>query len=134
MSSTPDEHPLWFPEDQAKRLSELIGGDETARDLPLRRDVRNLGLLLGRVLRAQCGEKVYAAEETLRRLAIRHREQLATAPSDPFMAMPGEARELVAGMPLAETYLVVKAFATFFELTNLAETNHRKRRLRAQNL
>ncbi len=134
MSGAPDKRPLWFPEDQAGRLSELIGQDETARDLPLRRDVRNLGLLLGRVLRAQSGEKLFATEETLRRLAIRHREQLAAAPSDPFVAMPAEARELVAGLPLVGTYLVVKAFATFFELTNLAETNHRKRRQRAHSL
>ena len=134
MIGAPDERPLWFPEDQVGRLRELIGRDETARDLPLRRDVRNLGLLLGRVLRTQCGEEVFAAEETLRRLAIRHREQLAAAQTDPSLAMPGDARELVAGMPLSESYLIVKAFATFFELTNLAETNHRKRRQRAHNL
>ncbi|MCM2264240.1 MAG: phosphoenolpyruvate carboxylase [Desulfuromonadales bacterium] len=134
MSGVPNERPLWFPEDQEGRLGELIGWDETARDLPLRRDVRNLGLLLGRVLRAQCGEELFATEETLRRLAIRHREEMATTQPGPALTVSREARDLVAGMPLDETYLVVKAFATFFELTNLAETNHRKRRQRAQNL
>jgi len=134
VSRAPEGRPLWLPTDQAERLSELIGRDEMARDLPLRRDVRNLGLLLGRVLRAQSGEEIFTTEETLRRLAIRHREQLATTQVDPAAAMPDEARALVAGLPLADAYLMVKAFATFFELANLAETNHRKRRQRAQKL
>jgi len=34
-------------------------------------------------------------------------------------------------MTVAEAYQIVKAFSTYFELTNLAETNHRKRRRRA---
>ena len=34
-------------------------------------------------------------------------------------------------MDLTRAYQVTKAFATYFELTNLAETNHRKRRRRA---
>lgn len=128
------ERPLWFPEDQAVRLGELTGGDETARDLPLRRDVRNLGLLLGRVLRAQCGNTLFDTEETLRRLAIRHRELLSETKGDEAFAVLAEARERVSHLPLHDAYLVVKAFSTFFELTNLAETNHRKRRQRAERL
>ncbi len=134
MALPPSEQLLWFPEDQAIRLAELVGNDQAARDLPLRRDVRNLGRLLGRVLRSQCGQELYATEEALRRLAIRHREQLAAGQSDQAMALLNEARTLIARLPLNETYLVVKAFATFFELTNLAESNHRKRRQRAQRL
>jgi phosphoenolpyruvate carboxylase len=37
-------------------------------------------------------------------------------------------------MTVVEAYQVVKAFSTYFELTNLAETNHRKRRRRAASL
>ena len=37
-------------------------------------------------------------------------------------------------MTVAEAYQIVKAFSTYFELTNLAETNHRKRRQRASRL
>ncbi len=134
MAKAPTEPPLWFPEDQPSRLAELVGKDQAARDLPLRRDVRNLGLLLGRVLRSQSGHDLYATEETLRRLAIRHREHLAAGQPDQALAILDEARELIAELPLDEAYLVVKAFATFFELTNLAESNHRKRRQRAQGL
>jgi phosphoenolpyruvate carboxylase len=32
---------------------------------------------------------------------------------------------------IAEAHQMAKAFAIYFELTNLAETNHRKRRRRA---
>jgi len=128
------ERPLWLPEDQAARLDELLGTDATAREQPLRRDVRNLGLLLGRILRAQSGSPLFATEETLRQLAIRHREQLAAGEVAAACALLEESRQLVAQLPLPQAYLVVKAFATFFELTNLAESNHRKRRLRIQRL
>ena len=45
-----------------------------------------------------------------------------------------EAREIVARLEVDDAYRVTKAFAIYFELTNLAETNHRKRRRRAGNL
>jgi phosphoenolpyruvate carboxylase len=46
----------------------------------------------------------------------------------------GDAERLVREMPLGEAYLLARAFAFYFELTNLAETNHRKRRRRASGL
>ena len=70
MGSGSDERPLWLPEDQAARLDELLGTEVTARERPLRRDVRNLGLLLGRILKAQSGTPLFATEETLRQLAV----------------------------------------------------------------
>ncbi|TLM64482.1 MAG: phosphoenolpyruvate carboxylase [Deltaproteobacteria bacterium] len=132
MSGGPGERPLWLPEDQAIRLGELVGADAAARDLPLRRDVRNLGLLLGRVLRAQEGEGLYAGEEAVRQLAIRHRELLAGGETAGAAAVLDEARRLIAQLPLPDSALIAKAFATFFELTNLAEANHRKRRQKAR--
>src|SRR5438270_8352630 len=41
------------------------------------------------------------------------------------------AEELVRRATLVEAYRLTKAFSIYFELTNLAETNHRKRRRRA---
>jgi len=38
-----------------------------------------------------------------------------------------ESRTTINDMTLAEAYRMTKAFAIYFELTNLAETNHRKR-------
>src|SRR6476620_4536999 len=42
-----------------------------------------------------------------------------------------QARSLVEGLSIQEAYWITKAFSIYFELTNLAETNHRKRRRRA---
>jgi len=40
--------------------------------------------------------------------------------------------EIISALETNTAYLITKAFSTFFELTNLAETNHRKRRHRAR--
>lgn len=118
----------WQADDQLQRLEETLGRGGAGRDLSLRRDVRSLGKLLGVVIREQAGEAVYQVEETLRQLAIRYRE-------DPqALALQDQAAALIAGLSLADAHQIIKAFASFFELTNLAETNHRKRRRRAMAL
>ena len=45
-----------------------------------------------------------------------------------------QAQNIVSGLTINEAHLVTKAFAIYFELTNLAETTHRKRRRRAAKL
>ena len=125
--------PLWNADDQQARLAELIAhSDEPAKDHPLRRDVRSLGAVLGQVLVEQSGQDVFESVEELRRLLIEHRE---TARRSPEQASAPEfmerAQAIVSAMDLPHAYQVTKAFATYFELTNLAETNHRKRRRRA---
>lgn len=129
--------PLWSAEDQASRLAELTASTtDPSKELPLRRDVRSLGMLLGKVLMAQAGEPLLAVVEELRRLLIGHREQNSFA-ADSLPAEDqrmGRARKIVAALPVEDAYRVSKAFAIYFELTNLAETNHRKRRRRAAKL
>jgi phosphoenolpyruvate carboxylase len=127
------ETPLWEAPDQAARLAELTAGTEDrVKELPLRRDVRSLGTLLGRVLVAQAGESLFKTVEQLRRLLIQSRARSAGSQSDtPEMQ---EARSIVAKLSIQEAYWVTKAFAIYFELANLAETNHRKRRRRAAKL
>ena len=129
----------WQAENQVERLAELTGANEMARDLPLRRDVRSLGYLLGEVILEQAGRTVFDAEEELRRLAIRHR-QLNDHQGEACLDFPGEQElqergvDIVEKMTVSEAFQIVKAFATYFELTNLAETNHRRRRQRATRL
>jgi phosphoenolpyruvate carboxylase len=128
--------PLWKADDQHARLAELIANsDEPAKDNPLRRDVRSLGAILGQVLVEQSGQELFDSVEELRRLLIEHRE---TARQSPEQASSTElmlkAQEIVSRMDLPHAYQVTKAFATYFELTNLAETNHRRRRRRAGKL
>jgi len=130
------DKPLWGAEDQSARLAELAAStNDTGKELPLRRDVRSLGILLGRVLVEQAGESLFDVVEQLRRLLIRERRQHAgdsdQSAEDQRM---GRARDTVAALSVEDAYRVTKAFATYFELTNLAETNHRKRRRRAAKL
>ncbi|HEY7615269.1 MAG TPA: phosphoenolpyruvate carboxylase, partial [Terriglobales bacterium] len=130
------ENPLWSTDDQSGRLAELTASTADAtKELPLRRDVRSLGRLLGRVLVEQEGERLFHIVEELRQLLIQHREQ-ASSGAGPGIDNPqlAKAREIVAGLDIADAHRVTKAFATYFELTNLAETNHRKRRRRAATL
>jgi phosphoenolpyruvate carboxylase len=128
--------PLWKADDQRARLAELTArSDEPAKDNPLRRDVRSLGAILGEILVEQSGQDLFASVEELRRLLIKHRETVRRRPekaSSPALML--KAREIVSAMDLTRAHQVTKAFATYFELTNLAETNHRKRRRRAGKL
>ena len=126
--------PLWRAADQSERLAELTANrSEPIRDAPLRRDVRSLGALLGRVLMEQAGLALFETVEKLRRLLIEHREK-TNANSDGDAVLLNEAKSAVASLDVATAYRVSKAFAAYFELTNLAETNHRKRRRRAAEL
>ncbi len=131
------EPTLWGTGDQRGRLDELTAATTNpAKDLPLRRDVRLLGILLGRVLVEQVGESLLGVVEELRRIFIQHREQPRphTAASDFEDPLLNQARQIISGLTVDEAHRVTKAFAIYFELTNLAETNHRKRRRRAAKL
>src|SRR3981081_130352 len=124
--------PLWKPDDQNARLAELTArSDEPAKDNPLRRDVRSLGLLLGQVLVEQGGQELFDTVEHLPHLLIKPREHVGRSPASSASELMVQAQGLVSKMDLTRAYHVTKAFATYFELTNLAETNHRKRGGRA---
>ena len=129
------DSPLWRDATQAARLAELTAErDDTAKELSLRRDVRSLGILLGRVLVEQEGEAFFDVVEQLRRHLIEHRELSVTSEFDHRLSLMTRAREIVAAMSVEDAYRVTKAFAIYFELTNLAEANHRKRRRRATRM
>ena len=83
---------FWKSDDQAARLAELTSREPELREVPLRRDVRSLGRLLGTVIREQAGEQAFEAEEELRRLAIKHRS-LNDDQGEACLDFPGE-REL----------------------------------------
>lgn len=128
----------WKVDNPLARLAELTSFAGDLWERPLRRDVRSLGKLLGTVIREQSGEAIYDLEEELRHSAIAHRRRLFHDEGDAGIWQDSSqlqaAVELIRGLSLADTGQVVKAFSTFFELVNLAETQHRKRRLRAVRL
>jgi phosphoenolpyruvate carboxylase len=127
---------LWTPESWPERLAELEARSGDAKQAPLRRDIRSLGVLLGQVLREQAGDKLYNAVENLRRTAITRREADAAGDAARARAALDEAQALThaAASDAVTAYRLARAFAFYFELINLAETNHRKRRRRASLL
>ncbi|HEX3248401.1 MAG TPA: phosphoenolpyruvate carboxylase [Pyrinomonadaceae bacterium] len=124
---------LWNVDNQSARLAELTSQDRELKETPLRRDVRSLGRLLGEVLKEQVGDKLFSAVEELRVLLIEHRELHALPEHDieNVRRLIERAEGIVSRLDVVEAHQMAKAFAIYFELTNLAETNHRKRRRRA---
>ena len=120
--------PLWKPDSWSERLAELEARTGDLKEAPLRRDVRSLGMLLGEVLREQAGNALFEKVEELRLSAIRRREALA---EDSIKEAEDLLQLAVLGantMPVDQAYQLSRAFGFYFELINLAETNHRKRR------
>jgi phosphoenolpyruvate carboxylase len=122
---------FWTPDSWASRLAELEARSGEQKEAPLRRDIRSLATLLGQVLREQAGDALFDAVEALRRTAITRRE--AEPGSDAARGHLDQARDLTRSFAADTTtaYQLARAFAFYFELINLAETNHRKRRRRA---
>jgi phosphoenolpyruvate carboxylase len=130
---------LWGTEDQSGRLLELTSDEPEVKEAPLRRDVRSLGRLLGEVLKEQVGDEFFDAVEELRLLSIEYRDAASDdteqdrdglTAHDPLERAVG----IITRLGLVEAYRLTKAFSIYFELTNIAETNHRKRRRRAAQL
>ena len=86
------------------------------KDAQLRDDVRTLGALVGDVLREQCGDAFFQLVERARQAAIASADD--------------ELHALVRALPPRDAETLVRAFATYFEVVNLAERIHRIRRRR----
>lgn len=123
----------WQPARWSDRLAELEARAPEVKQAPLRRDIRSLGALLGQVLREQAGEALFGTVESLRRTAIARREAEAAGDAAGAQRHLEEAQTLTreAARDPQRAYELARAFAFYFELINLAETNHRKRRRRA---
>jgi phosphoenolpyruvate carboxylase len=121
----PEEEILWQAGSQHQRLDELLGDPPELKERPLHRDVRSLGRLLGDVIREQEGLVLFETVESLRKLSISGRSEGGSF--EP-------ARRIVREASAHDAAKLAKAFAIYFDLTNLAETNHRKRRRQAAAL
>ena len=89
-------------------------------DAPLRRDVRLLGDVLGKVLVEQEGDELLEAEERIR---LRSRDARETGDA-------GAVRDTVRMLSPADQANVLRAFGLYFQLVNIAEQHHRLRRRR----
>jgi phosphoenolpyruvate carboxylase len=89
-------------------------------DAPLRRDVRLLGGVLGKVIAEQEGDELLEAEERIR---LRARDARGTGDVN-------AVRDLVRTLSPGEQAKVLRAFGLYFQLANIAEQHHRLRRRR----
>jgi phosphoenolpyruvate carboxylase len=95
--------------------------DETEKQRPLYEDIRLLGQILGDAVREQEGEAVFERIEKIRQLSVAGQRR----------ADPQAGRELDAllqDLTPAETVSVIRAFAYFSHLANIAEDRHFLRR------
>lgn len=104
-------------EGEVLAIMELVA----SKDQPLRRDVKMLGEILGQVIKMQEGEEIFAHVENLREKAKRLR---STAHSFLFK----ECIREIDGLSPSQRKSVIRAFALYFQLVNIAEQNHRVRR------
>ncbi len=109
--------------DAGRQMAEPSDGQAPATDATLgavddqaalRRDIRELGVLLGRTLVRQGGEQLLELVEQVRRLVRSDRDAAAT---------------LLAGVDAITAIRLVRAFTTYFHLANVAEQVHRARAL-----
>ncbi|RME12408.1 MAG: phosphoenolpyruvate carboxylase, partial [Ardenticatenia bacterium] len=90
----------------------------------LREQIRLLGNLLGETIIAQEGRELFDIEETMRTLTKAHR-----AGDEDAGRQALELAERLAQNP-RQAAAIIKAFATYFQLVNLAEEEQRVRVLR----
>ena len=94
------------------------------KDAPLRYDIRLLGRILGETVRAQEGEAVFDLVEHIRRSGVQfHRDADETARQ--------ELQATMSRLPTERAIRIIRAFAHFSHLANLAEDQHHIRRTRA---
>lgn len=97
--------------------------EASEKDAPLKRDIRELGFILGNILKEQEGEVLYETEERLRALT----KSLRTEYDEKTRK---EIKSLINSLSIEDAYKVVRAFSTYFILVNAADEVHRIRRYR----
>ena len=90
-----------------------------ARDAAMRADIHLLGDLLGQTLERQHGAELLELVERVRALSKQARDPGADD------GAAAELDALLAGLDIADTANLVRAFSTFFQLANVAEQTHR---------
>jgi len=106
----------------SKRSLNLL--EDSIQDAPLKRDIKELGIILGNVLKEQVGNNLYETVEKLRALTKELRTVYKPEIRDEIIS-------LIDSMSSDEAYKVVRAFSIYFILVNAADEVHKVRIQRA---
>ncbi len=99
---------------RAARPAARRARDGAPDDGPLLEDIRLLGRILGDVIREQEGREAYELVERIRQLSVAYRHKRDAAAGKAF-------DRLLKGLTVDQTVSVVRAFAYFSHLANIAE-------------
>ena len=104
-----------------RSLNHLVDSTE---DTPLKKDIKELGIILGNVLKEQAGQGVYETVEKLRALT----KQLRSEPQNSGGRLIREEIIIVINsLSVEKAIKIVKAFSIYFILVNAADEVHRIR-------
>lgn len=107
-----------------KSIKKLSSSDD---DLLLNRDIRELGIILGNVLKEQEGEKLFLLVEELRFLTKKLRSDLNEKTLK-------KIRNIISRLSIEDAYKLVRAFYIYFILVNAADEVHRLRKQRTRKI
>ncbi len=105
----------------SKRSLNLL--EESEQDAPLKRDIRELGIILGNVLKEQAGNELYETVEKLRALT----KTLRTEYDDKTRE---EIISVIDKLSIEDAHKVVRAFSIYFILVNASDEVNRIRQYR----
>lgn len=100
-----------------------MNDERTDNELLLRRDIRELGALLGDVLIEQEGRDFFELVELMRRLTKSYRQT-------PTEETERSIRDIVRSLDMDRAHKLIRAFTFFFVVVNAADEIHRIRRQR----
>jgi phosphoenolpyruvate carboxylase len=104
-------------------MSELVEAGRSSSNHLLRRDVRFLGNILGEVLVHQGGRELLEHVEKIREMSKALRAEFLPELYEEFV-------NTIKNLEPEIRHQVIRAFAIYFQLVNIAEQNHRIRRKR----
>ena len=118
--------PQTMPSEAEIRANRAEDAQALEEDTRLRNDIRLLGRILGDTVRDQEGADVFDLVERIRQTSIRfHRDEDRAARS--------ELEQILDGMSISKTVLIVRAFSYFSHLANIAEDQNTIRQMRTRS-
>ncbi len=101
--------------------------DDSAKDFPLREDIRLLGRLLGETIHDCDGEQIFSIVEIIRRTSVQFHKSNN-------LSVRADLESILNNLSPEQSSKIIRAFSHFSHLLNLAEDQHHIRRNRAHEI